>query len=365
MFYEYLVDIIAVDKNGEYLGGDYPYNRVCWGKDEYDAITKYMPKYIQEMKIDKNQIRLSRIRPTGRYKINKNDKVDPYVECNERVYIMGLITRFMNRFIVSDTLEELEKYKEQFNKYLEEYGHEFPQHVLSEIFAQYEKQKLMIENGEVKPLSYSMSLSLYREFEKSNAVEDLCEHMAKILRMFGFRVEIENKRYIVRIPFFYKTESVIKYYGDRPIYEFSPLELILLWRNNIKTWASERDMEYYRISEEDTNVLVFLGETNDVVEEHAVSSALYDNDITSFVFDMKDNSCIIAVSTHQVDKLQPLLPIICDNLSTSEYDLPFYFDELPEDTWYDEDDMYYESCEICGGRTIGDTVCPNCANNID
>lgn len=368
MIYEYLIDIIYTDAN---LGEGYSYNRLWWGEDEYHALTGLMVEYDRENIKDNTEVKLhlSRVRPTGRQRADTFEEIEPYVNCDARPYIKGLINRFMNSFIVSDTIVELEKYKIQYEEYLLNYKFEFPEYALKTLYNQYKEQKVKIDTGIIKPLSYTIMPYEYTDTgtKKPTSKKDLSNHLANILKTFGFSIRKESENYQVQIPRFYKTEKLIDYFGDHQIYQMDTLELFLLWRSNIKEWTSKKDRDFYGISEEDAIGLIFLGHTSNRDSEAIVTNALVENEITSFSFDTEDGYIMIAILPQQIELAKPLLLLIYENLSVDEYNLPDYFDELLDQSQYEEDfdDIRDGSCIFCGNKTYGDTLCPNCANNVD
>lgn len=368
MIYEYLIDIIYTDAN---LGEGYSYNRLWWGEDEYHALTGLMVEYDREEIKDnaKVKLHLSRVRPTGRQRADTSEEIEPYVNCDARPYIKGLITRFMNSFIVSDTIIELEKHKIQYEEYLLNYKVEFPDYVLKALYNQCREQRNKIEDGIIKPISYTIMPYSYTEsgIKMTTSKEDLSNHLSSILKTFGFGIRKEGENYQVRIPRFYKTEKLIDYFGDHQIYQMNTLELFLLWRSNIKEWTSKKDREFYGISEEDATGLILLGHTSDIGKEATITNVLIEKEITSFSFDTEDGYIIIAILPQQMELVKSLLPLICENLSVDEYNLPYYFDQLIDQSHDEEDldDIRDGDCIFCGKRTYGDTLCPNCSNNVD
>ena len=364
MIFEYLIDIIHTDDHGNYLGGDYPYNRLSWGEDEYEALNGLMEKYVREKAKENIEVKfhLSRVRPTGR-KAQSFEYITPYIDCDVRPYIKELITRFINRFIVSDSIMELEKYKMQFDDYLLKYKNEFPEDVLQILYDKYEEQKTNIEKGMIKSLSYTMIPPLYPNLTRQDYISN---QLANILKSFGFSIKRINNIYQVQIPTFYKTQSLIDLLGDLQIYEMSPLELVLLWRNNIKEWTSEIDRDFYQISELDTSVVIFLGDECDYLLIDEVTEELIKNGITPINF-YDDGYILIAIIPQQIEMVKPLLPLLCENLSVDEYDLPNFFDEVLS-TSYIEYDVFNRmggSCVFCGGSTRGDILCSTCSGNVD
>lgn len=364
MIFEYLIDIIHTDDHGNYLGGDYPYNRLSWGEDEYEALNELMEKYVREKAKENIEVKfhLSRVRPTGR-KVQSFDDITTYINCDARPYIKGLITRFINRFIVSDSIVELEKYKMQFDGYLLKYKNEFPEDVLQILYDKYEEQKINIENGMIKSLSYTMIPPLYPGLTHEDYISD---QLVNIFKSFGFRIKSISNVYQVQIPTFYKTQSLIAHLGDLQVYKMSPLDLVLLWRDNIKEWTSELDRYFYGMSELDTFVVVFLGDEYDALLIDEAIEELVENGIAPITF-YDDGYRLIAILPHQIEMVRPLLPLLSENLPVDEYDLPNFFDKIPS-TSYIEYDVFNRmggGCVFCGGSTRGDILCSTCAGNID
>lgn len=366
MIFEYLIDIIHTDEHDNYLGGDYTYNRLWWGEDEYDALNGLMEKYVREKAKENIEVKfhLCRVRPTGR-EAESLDDITPYIHCDVRPYIKGLITRFINRFIVADSIIELDKYKMQFEDYLLKYKDEFPEEVIQILYDQYKEQKTNIENGTIKPLSYTIVPPPYPVILREDYISN---QLADILKGFGFRIKSISNIYEVEIPIFYKTKTLIASLGNKQIYKMNSLDLVLLWRENIKEWTSETDRIFYNISDLDTSVVIFLGDEFDSLIIDVVMKELLKSGISPIKFHNDYDYTLISILPQQIKMVKPLIPLICKSLFVDEYDLPTFFNEVPS-TSYEDYDVFYRSgggCVFCGSRTTGGgQFCSTCAGNID
>lgn len=70
MINEYLINLIAEDREGNYLEGSYPFTRTYWGVDEYDAFTGFLREYIGNLDEENFNIHLSKVTSTGRTKVD-------------------------------------------------------------------------------------------------------------------------------------------------------------------------------------------------------------------------------------------------------------------------------------------------------
>lgn len=256
MLYEYLIDL-----RSRCEGFTYDCTIIEWGEDEYDALNTAIDDYLQQEKKSAKLYNLKegiydfsicRVRATGRF-VRTNKENRSYFNVDVRPYIKGLMTRYMARFHVSDTIEELEKYKKEFDDFLSNYGDEFPLLILEKMLNQYNSRKEGIEKGYYKPLEVNYDLNTLNMLPEL-AFKSFLEQAIKILRLFGLRVREISEDYEVYYPMNY-----FKFNNQGLISEiFSPAELINFWyykRNDIH----EEDLIKYGINHT-FNPLSLLGD---------------------------------------------------------------------------------------------------------
>lgn len=282
MLHEYLIDL-----RSHCEGYIYDSTIIEWGEDEYDALNTAIDESLQQEKKSARMYNLKegiydfsicRVRATGRV-IRNNDESKSYFNVDVRPYIKGLMTRYMARFHVSDTIEELEKYKTEFDDFLSKYGEEFPADIKEKMFSQYNKRKEGIEKRYFKPLEVNYrreTLNMLPEL----AFNSFLVHTIKILRLFGLRVREISGDYEVYFPMNYNrfnNQGLI-----REIY--NPAELINLWTYK-KTDIYPEDIIKYGIKES-YYPLWLLGDGYSEEEDEIVSyvRALKKAGLTPFYF---------------------------------------------------------------------------------
>ena len=267
MFYEYLLDLNAYfnDENGHlsFIGESV----TCWGEDEYDALVRQINDHRRRNRKYPINIyyRLSRLRPTGRYMEYRPRSGVDFFNTNARPYINSLITRFMVRFLVSDTIAEIDGYKGQFDNYLEKYKDEFDDEIIQRMLEHYNKQRNKILSGEVKPLSPNYDLS-DGNFHKSS-INHHAEHTISLMKMFGFRTghggdcDQFEPTYEVLKPIYYD-DNYFK--GIRNDYmTFRPFELIIYWRKEYMNCVNPDDNDIYNLKATPEAIIKYIGSAND------------------------------------------------------------------------------------------------------
>lgn len=360
MLYEYLLELRAYcfdEGNCPIFIGE---TRTCWGKDEYDALIRHISKYLRSSNLASKYIyfKLSRLRPTGRYQKYPYKRTVNFFECDARPYIKGLINRFMVRFLVADTEREIEFYKAQFDDFLDRYRDEFPDDIVREIYDQYKKRLNKIKTGEVKPLSFELKADKTKPFNPSKIIIKYSEQVAKILRMFGFRVEFFNGTYIVTKPEYYNSGILNRDYVTN-FFKMTPVELIIYWGNNYRSWTLPYEIEHYKLDDNVDSVLSFLGRAINEEDKKEYENKLKKSGLTPFIFKDEYKAYHFYVLKEEEERAKDLLTSIKADLYEVSFDdyIPLYNRSSLNSSKY---------CVFCGDRVAdGDILCPICANNVD
>lgn len=354
---EYLVNL-----RQHYREYTYESTVVEWGRDEYDALVSAIKKALKDnakedellsrLHLEKAEydFSLCRLRPTGRTR-SSQEKSTPYFDAEVRSYIKGLITRYMARFKVSDTVEELEYYKSEFDHYLKTYGGEFPDFVRTEMLRQYTIRKDFIASGIVKPLSVNLDPGYMEAHSAEESFRFYLEQTLRILRMFGFRISKKGEDiYKVYVPANYLS---VRHVRNENAFVLNSAELIIYW-SDIKDYVNCYDKERYGIRTS-SDVVKFLGRNYNDKEIVKYCTALMESFITPFFFEeLNDLGFDLYVTAREYIEA-------ADIMRSMEAD---FMD--PEDDYYDPDDDGGRFCRICGSWFDGDDiVCPDCSNNID
>lgn len=354
MQHEYLVNLRQHCKEFTYES-----TIVEWGKDEFDALNKSIKKSIKEESKDNKSVNLdddaeydfslSRLRPTGRIR-QEYEKNTSYFDAEMRSYIKGLITRYMARFKVSDTIEELEYYKREFDDFLKNYGQEFPDYVKVEMFRQYNNRKNLILSDIVKPLPVNLDTNYMEEHSAEESFKYYLDQTVKILRVFGFRIsKIGDELYRITVPEYY---SIVKIVKDENSFVLNSAELILYW-SDIKWYTYYYDRERYGIDRESASEIKLLGKNHGYKEIIKYCTSLIEAGLTPFFFeDLANEGFNLYMLKNEYDEAVKVLEKTGLNFTNSDID--FYGPE------------FTKTCEICGCSFHGDDiVCSTCKNNID
>ena len=365
MRYEYLLELrsyyYADNKQLLFLGEDIK----CWGEDEYDALNKRIESVLKKYEGEniKFYFKLSQLRPTGRSQSYPYNKNEPFFETNTRPYIKGLISRFMVRFLVSNTLKELEGYKIEFDEYLEKYKDEFTKDMIRRILNQYYIQRDKINTGIIRPLPFNLDLQ-YTSNDAKDVVRHHSEHVFKILKAFGFRVHKSGENYIVRKPIYYyycdNISTNIDYDDDTQI--LSPVELILYWERGYKEWTLPSERRNYKLNEKKVSVLEFLGYAFTEDDLMVSCKSLIKANITPFYYQTDLGGFQLWVIALEGKKAKDILTKIRAELyDTATYDYnPLY--NAPRSS---NSRKSGGLCVFCGSPTYSDTLCPECSDNVD
>lgn len=360
MIYEYLLDLRGYyyANNGQILGGGE--TETCWGEDEYDALNKHINKFLNRNKTMADLIffKLSQLRPTGRSQNVPYKKSVPYFKTDARPYIVGLITRFMVRFLVANTLVELDGYKVQFDDFTERYKDEFPVFVKEKMIEQYNRQREKIISGLVHPFE----VNLDKQYSKGSANEIVkyhAEHVVKNMRMFGFRVIQNGQNYIVHKPIYYCSYPDYRDPDNYPK-EFSQAELVIYWEEFHLEWASRYEIKSYDLDVDPDSVFEYLGFALNEEDLSEASESLLKFDLTPFSTEGENQKILLYVIKKEGDLAKKVLNFIHAKL------FKWYIDDF--EPLYGATRPSGRSggyCAFCGSTTYGDSLCPDCANNVD
>jgi len=251
---------------------EYQTKKTCWGNDEYHALVTFLSKFTKEMKLLSEYLvlRTSSLRPTGREEKYIGKIPPPFFETTSRPFIKGLITRFMVRFLVSETEEELKTNGEEFADYLKRYGAEFPEDIVLKMRYTYKEQLDKIRDKQLNEKKANL-----KDSKKEALIEDNILKATEFLRKYGYRVQIKNNTYKVTEPLYYQWPRKD---NEPESLSLSPIELILYWENKSPKFTGNS-----------TSMLGFIGSGSDDEMARYVN-ILESRNITPFVISNKENT---------------------------------------------------------------------------
>ncbi|SFM37843.1 hypothetical protein SAMN03159341_12938 [Paenibacillus sp. 1_12] len=217
---EYLIQGAIHRQSGSFMEKEWPWYRIeetSDGYDEYDALERLIKRYVKEDSVSENDFYAEvRIRPTGR-----RGSIPFFPEQkNEHPHNKGLLSRFWIRFSLSETEEELKKYGEHFNSFVQDSG--FSEASLKRMRVLYAKQLHHIRNGSLMPETYQLKVVAG---SPEVIVESCSRQAADYLRLFGYRVTKSKNGYEVKSLGCHTTYS-----NQVETNVFSALELVLYWQ---------------------------------------------------------------------------------------------------------------------------------------
>lgn len=356
MYHEYLIELNAyqnlsasmLTKDARYVGGGE--TRRVWGKDEYDALMRCVESYRNKHKDIMFIFKLSRVRPTGRKQDYPYDSSLPFFEAQLDSKVQRWVTYYMLRFLVADSEGGLKMYRADFDLHKDI----FPENIASRILSQYEKQLAQIRSGKVKPKSYELKAP--STFNSYGAVIEYANQTACFLRSFGYRLKQNGINYEVTEPSIYN--------GFPPIYKsklFAPVELIFFWNRIRYRLTFEEQRKAYGVVNSENNVVRFLGMTSNEKDADSYVRQLKESGLAPFTFKAEDGDIHFYVINRDFDKAEKIL----FSISARLFDNNIIDIDSPPSLLYGTNSSS-SCCAFCGEPISGrDTLCSDCANNID
>lgn len=315
MIYEYLLDLrayVPLEEEVKLVGdGEI---RLCWGSDEYDALTKYIRKYLGEPNESNQDVifKLSRLRPTGRFQYYPYKKDLSYFEYKGRPYINELINGFMGASMGAGTEKELNTYRRKLETFIDKYNQDIPEEIVTKLEEQYNKSLEEIKLGRKKSLQYYPTINNNEPYDPYTIVFDYSKQIAQILKRFGFRVRLLNNRFEVTMPMYYENYWFTNIKEE--ITSLTPVELILYWEENHEDWLFPSDKRFYGLDKIDCRTLSLLGKIDSEVGIVNINRELEKNKVTPFVYKNQEGSYVIHVLKEEAIKAKEILNSINNKL---------------------------------------------------
>lgn len=187
------------------LGGSF--ERSIFGIDEFDALNKFVVRTCKEdfhgnINPEDFYVR-AYIRPTGRIDSK------PFFPCDETVsYNKATLSRFMIRFLASETEEQLIRHGNNFKHFIkrrEELESSFSNNSITQMRAVYQEQMQKIRSGEIIPEDFNLRTGLPSSpLSPSERLSHYENRAVDLLRKRGFRIEQTENQYKITTSRFHR-----------------------------------------------------------------------------------------------------------------------------------------------------------------
>lgn len=208
------------------------FSRTITAMDEYDALCKVGTKLESElMDIPSGYLYMNcLIRPTNRSDLVKKE----LLQHEDNRYNRSVLSRYQIRFLMAETIDELDGYAEEFKKIKED--REFNeakalhQSSLDSMRKLYKRQKDYLVKGKIKPVSFDLRENRPVHAGSNILIDHYCNRVSTFLRLFGYKVRQEERCFIL-----YQTQWHGNSVCGKRIKKYTPLELVWFWEKTAES----------------------------------------------------------------------------------------------------------------------------------